>query len=555
MRRSLGLAAFVCAASVLASPALGAQGLSALDAAADSAMAGFTSPGSPGGVVAVVRGGEVVFAKGYGSAHLEHDAPITPETVFYIGSVSKQFTAFAAALLAEQGRIDLDADVQTYLPELDLDRPVTVRQLVHHTSGLRDSFGLLSLAGVRDGDLVTQEIVRDLVLRQRGLNAEPGAAFGYSNSNYIALAEIVERVTGEPFRAWMEEAVFGPLGMAQTFVGDDHREVVLGRAASYAPRGRGYRTFPAAFSAYGAGGIYSTVGDLARWLGNLGTHEVGGSAVARQVLERGVLADGDTLSYAFGLFLDEHRGLRRVQHGGALAGYRAFLAYYPEIDAGVVALGNVTSFDGRAVAERVAEAAFAPEMGAPPPPEAVAADPDPVDLADPDAYVGTYYSPEMGMMLYVGRDSTGLTFGSDVASATELRPLSDTLFLDVPFGVRVRFDLGPGGQATGGAVLLGEGLPFVRQTPWLPGPDVLARYAGRYVSSELDTEYAVRVEDGGLVVSHPRLGDDPLVSIRQDEFASKLLGTVRVVRDASGTITGLRSTGPRASDVLFDRRE
>ena len=506
--------------------------------------------------MAVVRGGAVVFARGYGLADLEHGVPVTPETVFYTGSVSKQFTAFAVALLADQGRVALDADVRTYIPELDLDRPVTVRQMVHHTSGLRDSFGLLALAGVRDGDLVTQEVTRDLVLRQRGLNFEPGTEFSYSNSNYLLLAEIVERVTGESFRAWMQETVFGPLGMDHTFVGDDHREVISGRAASYARRGEGFRGADSPFSAYGAGGVYSTVGDLARWLGNVGTHAVGGAAVARQVLERGVLAGGDTLSYAFGLFVDEHRGLRRVQHGGALAGYRSFLASYPEIDAGVVVLGNVASLDPGRVADRVAEVAFAADMDAP---EPVAArdepDPGPVALADPGAYVGSYYSQGLGMMLYVKQGGGGLTLNTDFAPPVELRPLSDTLFLDVGFGVNLRFDLGPDGQPTGGAVLIGDGVPFVRTTPWSPSPEALAEYAGRYTSPELGTSYDVRVEGDGLVVSNARRGDDPLVAIREDEFASTLLNQVRVERDAEGAVTGLRSTTARTVGVRFEREE
>ena len=552
-RRLLPLAlAVTCAAAPRA------QDAPVLDAVADSTMAAYAVAGSPGGVVAVARGGEVVFAKGYGLAHLEHGAAITPETVFYIGSVGKQFTAFAVAVLAERGDLSLDADVRTYLPELDLERPVTVRQLVHHTSGLRDSFGLLSLAGVRDGDLVTQDIVRDLVLGQRGLNFDPGTEYGYSNANYIALAEIVERVTGETFRAWMEANVFGPLGMDRTFVGDDHREVVPGRAASYRPRGDGFVSADSPFSAYGAGGIYSTVGDLARWLGNFGTHRVGGPAVARQMLERGVLANGDTLDYAFALVPGEHRGLRRVQHGGALAGYRSFLAYYPEIDAGVVALGNVASFNGQGVADRVAEVAFASDMDAPPQTEAPAdePDPEPVTLADPAAYVGSYYAGDIGMMLYVEPDSSGgLTIRSDFAPPVELRPLSDTLFLDVGYGVDVRFDLGLDGQPTGGAVLIGDGLPFVRRTLWSPEPEALAGYAGRYVSPEVGTAYTVRVEEDGLVVSHPRRGDDPMVPIREDEFASKLLGTVRIERDAGGAVTGLRSSDPRARGVLFDKQE
>ncbi|MEM1054458.1 MAG: serine hydrolase domain-containing protein [Bacteroidota bacterium] len=524
-------------------------------------MRAYDAPGSPGGAVAVVRAGEVVFAKGYGAAHLEHEAPITPETVFYIGSVGKQFTAFAIAMLAERGMIDLDANVHTYLPELDLDRPVTVRQLVHHTSGLRDSFGLLTMAGVRDGDLVTQEIARDLVLRQRELNFKPGTEFGYSNSNYIALAEIVERVTGDSFRAWMEREVFRPLGMNHTFVGDDHREIVPGRAASYRPAGDGFALADSPFSAYGAGGIYSTIGDLVHWIRNFRTHEVGGAAVADQMLERGVLADGDTLRYAFALFRDGHRGLSRIQHGGALAGYRSFLAYYPEIDAGVLTLGNVASFDSRGIAERVAETAFADAMEIPQRPEAPTEEaeetsaPQPVTLANPEAYIGSYYSEALGMTLHVEREGDGYTIRSDVAPPTELRPLSDTLFLDVGFDVSIRFDLDADGTATGGAVLIGDGFQFVRTEPWVPAPAELAAYVGRYASSEVGTAYEVRLDGDSLVMSHPRRGEMPLIPSQEDEFVSLLLGNVSMERDAAGAVTGLRASFGRVEGLLFEKGE
>ena len=316
------------------------------EGAIDQQLAGFDER-SPGVAVAVVRGGEVVFENGYGAANLEHGVPITPETVLSTGSVGKQFTAFAIAMLADQGHLGLDDDVSSHVPEFSVGQRVTVRHLLHHTSGVRDTWGLLGLAGRRDGDLVSKEVALDLILRQRGLGFEPGARFEYSNSNYILLAEVVERVTGEPFRSWMQDHVFGPLQMRHTFVGDDHREIIAGRAASYAPTAGGYDEEVLPYSIYGSSGVYSTVGDLARWLSNFGTAEVGGDAVARQMRQRGVLADGDTLDYALGVFVDEHRGLQRIQHSGSIAGYRSFVAYYPEIDAGVVVLGNGSSSQPR----------------------------------------------------------------------------------------------------------------------------------------------------------------------------------------------------------------
>jgi CubicO group peptidase (beta-lactamase class C family) len=200
----------------------------------DALFAEWAKPDSPGCAVAVVRGGKIIHAKGFGMADLEHEIPITPQTVFYIGSVSKQFTAFAIVLLARAEKLSLDDDVRKYWPELlDFGRPLTIRHLIHHTSGLRDYFELFSLAGRGESDLITQHDLLDIIQKQRALNFPPGDRHLASNSNYALLAAIVERVTGESFHDWMAKTIFEPLGMSRTQVGDDHQRIIKGRAWSF----------------------------------------------------------------------------------------------------------------------------------------------------------------------------------------------------------------------------------------------------------------------------------------------------------------------------------
>ena len=526
----------------------------------DQQLARFDDERSPGAAVAVVQGGAVVFARGYGSSNLEYGVPITTETVFYIGSVGKQFTAFAIALLADQGRLSLDEEIHTFLPELGVDQPVTVRQLLHHTSGLRDSFGLLGLAGGRDGDLVTQEIVRDLILRQRGLNFEPGTEFSYSNSNYILLAEIVERVTGDSFRSWMRENVFEPLGMNHTFVGDDHREIIPGRAASYAPEGGGYAKEVRPFSAYGAGGIYSTVGDLAHWLRNFRTAEVGGSAVARQMRERGILANGDTLGYALALFVDEHRGLQRIQHGGALAGYRSFIAYYPEIDAGVVTMGNVSSFNSGGVADNIAEAffedAFEPEDAA----EVTEAepagsdyDPDSFDPAVFDAYAGRYEVDGSGYVQTYVRRGDRFYVQEDGEPEYELVPVGPATFEFQGVNATAEFVVGDDGEVARLVYTRGASYSAIRLTDdrdVTPGD-----YAGRYVSREVGAVYTVRVEGSDLVLAHPRLSEHvTLHYVTGERFRGGWPVTgLAFERGTDGTVTGFVAESVRTQGVRFNK--
>jgi uncharacterized protein (TIGR03067 family) len=314
----------------------------------DALFAEWAKPDSPGCAVAVVRGGRVLYAKGYGMADLEHNVPITPRTVFYIGSVSKQFTAYAVVRLAQQGKLSLDDEARKYLPEFhDFGKPVTIRHLIHHTSGLRDYFELLKQAGTREGDLITQKDLLGMIWKQRELSFPPGERHQYSNSNYALLATIVERVTGESLRDWMAHNVFTPLGMKDTLVCDDHQQIIKDRAWSYRsdPVTKGtFKTVVFPYSGYGAGGIYSTVEDLARWVSNVAKPREGDDLVIHQMFERGRLNSGQSIDYASALVVNEHRGLKRIGHTGSLAGYRAYVGLFPDQDLGVIVLSNLASF-------------------------------------------------------------------------------------------------------------------------------------------------------------------------------------------------------------------
>jgi CubicO group peptidase (beta-lactamase class C family) len=367
----------------------------------DQLMAPYTGSDRAGGVVAVTRGGAIVFARGYGMANLEDGLANSPATVFHVASVSKQFTAFAVATLADQGRLALDDDVRRYLPEVpDFGRTITLRHLLTHTSGLRDQWDLWGLSGGLLGDVIRQQDLLRLVQRQRELNFDPGAEYLYSNTGFMLLSEVVARVTGQPFPDWMHDNVFVPLGMSATQVYDDVERLVPGRAYSYQQGAGGVRKSVLSYANMGATSLFTTVPDLARWLRNWHTAAVGGPTVLAMMQQRGVLTRGDTLPYALGIGVDTWRGQRRLSHSGSDAGYRAFLSYFPALDAGVIVLGNAAVFNAGGVAEQVAEVFLARDL-APPAPAAPAAPriatpapwrPGPADLA---AFAGSYLSPEL----------------------------------------------------------------------------------------------------------------------------------------------------------------
>lgn len=311
----------------------------------------------PGAVAAVVQDGLVIASAAYGLASLEHGLGLSARTVLDVGSVSKQFTDFAIVLLAQRGLLNLDDDIRTHLREVpNFGTPIRIRHLIHHMSGIREIYGSLALTGWQAGDGIVQEDALGLVTHMRELNFEPGTEYLYCNTAYMLLADIVSRASGKPFAAFMEDEIFGPLGMEFTTIMAQKGQVMSGAADSYAlADGEWVRVFDNS-GIQGAGGIYTTVGDLARWLYNFRTARVGGPAAIAQMQERGVLSDGDTLRYAFGLDVGTYRGLRTLAHSGSSAGYRARLLYFPDEDLGILQQANSALTATPALMEMLADA-------------------------------------------------------------------------------------------------------------------------------------------------------------------------------------------------------
>ena len=526
----------------------------------DQAMAHY-GPTTPGAAVGVVRGGRLVFARGYGMADLTHGVPFTPETPTNIGSTSKQFTAFAVATLAADGRVDLDADVRTYLPELpDLGQTVTVRHLLTHTSGYREFLNALALGGWQMGDAFRREGLVELIQRQPALQNAPGAEFNYNNTGYALLATLVERVTGETFPAWMAANAFAPAGMTRSVVRATPTQVVPGRAAGYraAPEG-GYADLPDLPGAMGAGGIYSTVPDLARWMQVYATRA--GDAVVGPMTTSYVLTDGDSTNYGFGLALGTWRGQRRFQHGGADVAHRAQFVYFPDLDGGVIVLSNDAAFDASGTADDVAGWFFADDLApvaAPTAaPVATAFDPATYDPATFDAYAARYAMDEMPTFVLTFSREGDVLYGQATGQPRfPLTPTSDSTFALTVVEASLTFHHDARGVHTGRVTLHQNGDHTATRLPdaAADGPD-LASIAGRYHSEELDATYTLAVEDGALMLRHRRFpAPIPLVHRAGDAFSASFpISTVDVERDADGRVTGLRVGNGRTRDVRFVR--
>ena len=420
---------------------------------------------TPGGVVAVVRGGKLVFARGYGMANLEHGIPNTPATVYHMASVSKQFTAFATLLLADEGRLSLDDDIRTHLPELpDFGTRITIRHLIHHTSGIRDQWTLWGMAGGRLDDVITHADLMNLIRRQKELNFTPGAEYLYSNSGYTLLSEIVARVAKEPFGVFMKKRVFDPLGMKNTQIYDDHERLVKGRADSYRRNESGqWSKAVLSYANRGATSLFTTAPDLALWLDNYRTGKVGGTRLVQQMQQRGVLNKGDTLTYAAGLVIWKDRGLQAISHGGSDAGFRTSVSYYPEVETGIILLGNEAGFNTSQFSDDVAEAFFGDRMKtSPPAPAAQQQTPPPPapwmpTPAELQAYAGVYYSPELETRYEVVIRNDTLIARHRRHGDIAMRPVRADNFRAAPFYFNeIRFERDSQGKVTGMRVSAGR---------------------------------------------------------------------------------------------------
>jgi CubicO group peptidase (beta-lactamase class C family) len=429
-------------------------------AAIDALFAEVDKPESPGCAVGVIEDGKLTFAKGYGRASLEQGTPITPRTVFDLGSVSKQFMAATVMLLVEDRVLSLDDDVRKFLPELAQigSERITLRSMLHHTSGLRDYIGLLLMAGWRYEDWTTAGEALSLLARQRGLDFSPGTRYSYSDTNYFLLSQVVERATGKPWRELAAQRLFAPLGMTHTEVLDDHTRVVPGRAASYEPRlGSGFALATSAWDQTGDGAVETSIEDLARWEANFATARVGGSRLVREMETPGRLTTGETIQYGLGLFLDHYRGLLRIGHNGDWLGYRASLWRFPVERTSVAVLCNVSSIDAAERADRVIDEVLAGKFRAvsgffdtlasllapstsisPPPAEAFGA-PGPIV---PEDFAGLYWSPELGVSWRIEVERGTLVLRHRVFGDPTLAPVGPNVFRAGP--MRLTFAPGTG---------------------------------------------------------------------------------------------------------------
>lgn len=514
MRRHSLLLAALCFS--IAAPAAVAAARAPSTAQVDALFAQWDKPDSPGAVVAVLKDGKVVFQGAYGMADIEREAANKAATSFHIASLSKQFTAFAIHLLAQDGKLGLDDDVRKYLPELpDYGTPITINQLLHHTSGLRDQWNLLTMAGWRLDDVITEDDVLNIVRRQKSLNFKPGQEHLYCNTGYTLLGLIVKRVSGRSLQAFAQERMFAPLGMEHTRFQENYRTLVKGRASSYVrgPDGA-YQYVALSFSNVGATSLFTTSGDLARWDENFYDARVGGKSLLVQMQSKGKLANGSVLPYAAGLVMQNYRGLDVVEHGGSDAGFRANLMRFPKQHFSVMILSNAGDLNAGKLTRDVADLYLADALGAAPPAAKAAATPAATPAATVevsiaaaalDAFVGEFVlAPNFSLRFT--REGERLMVEPSGQERLPVFASGERTFFSKAVDARFTFEL-PGKDGTvDGGVLHQNGRNMPARRVKARGADVaqLGERSGEFYSDELHVLYTLAHQDGRLVLRHPR---------------------------------------------------
>ena len=510
----------------------------------DQIFAPFNRPGSPGCSLGVIRDGAFVYRKSYGQASLELNVLLSPESVFYVGSISKQFTAASVVLAAEQGSLSLDDDVRKYIPDLpDYGHKITLRQMLNQTSGLRDFFSLIYFSGRDPADFNSPAEILKLIESQRGLNNTPGDEWVYSNSNYFLLGIVLERATRKTLAQFAEENIFRPLGMTHTRFYDDASAVVPGRVPAYYPdeNGKFLVGWSTTYSIVGGGGLMTTVDDLLKWDDNFYSNRLGKGTLLKELETAGVLNNGKQTMYGMGLMLENYRGLPVVEHDGSLFGYRADMLRFPAQKFSVICLCNLSSGDPSLRSRQVADLYLKDSL------QPNAEPPTTTDktLPDPAVFAGQYFDPHAFAIFGFTAENGNLQWGQAMQrlSANQFRNYMGDLITFEAHADSLKAIWERNGQV----IYAGEKLRELH----LSNAE-LKEFVGDYRSREVDGEFHIAFEQAQLVL---KIGNNPpvkLTPIARDEFNAE--GSLIVVFDRdAGKVSGLTASASQARGVKFTR--
>ncbi|HUS02185.1 MAG TPA: serine hydrolase domain-containing protein [Chitinophagaceae bacterium] len=524
----------------------------------DALFTKWNNTSSPGCAIGIVRNDSLIYAKGYGLANIEYQVPITPETIFHMASVSKQFSAYSIVLLARQGKLKLDDDIHKYLHWFpDLKQKITIRHLLNHTSGIRDQWQLLAISGTRLDDVIMQEHIVKLLSKQQALNFKPGEQYSYSNSGFTMLAEIVRSVTGQTLRQFTDSAIFKPLGMNNTHFHDDYNEIVKNRAYSYGRKNSNeYFNSILSYSNAGATSLFTNVTDMAKWIMNLYNPKIGTQKDIEQLTQKGILNNGKEQSYALGIVVDKYKGWKQYSHSGGDAGYRTYITAFPDLKMGFIVFSNLGNVNTVGQTYDIVDLFIrdtAAKLSAAP---AVIDSSKAIlkDVVNARKFAGDYLS-DAGVPFSFKLNDQILYWERFGRSDLLLKGGKDTFL--VAQSLQVKFVFGTKGKDT-----------LVNQY-WPEGERLLIKYTldnnqtqkqlqaytGTYYSPELDTKYKIVLKENKLLLTHNKYEDSKVTLIGKDDLRTDhwWMGHLKMLRNNKNDIAGFEVNDGRIMHLRFNK--
>ncbi|MCW5909886.1 MAG: beta-lactamase family protein [Cyclobacteriaceae bacterium] len=507
---------------------------------------------TPGVAVAVQQGDKIIYNKAFGLADLEHNVPNTPSTVFESGSVAKQFTAMSILLLAAEGKLSLTDDIRKYVPEIPkYSTTITIQMLLNHTSGLKDWGSVGSLTGwPRTTRIYTQDLALQIMSKQKSTNYTPGTEYSYSNANYSLLVTIVERVSGKSLADFTEEKLFKPLGMTHTQWRDNFREIVPNRAIAYRKNKDAYEQLMPFEDIHGHGGLLTTTGDLLKWNTLLETQAIGGDQVYNWRVQKGKLTNRKEIEYAAGLFVSNFYTatfdkFNEISHSGSTAGYKAWLAYYPEKKVSIVALSNDAGFNPTQTGRQIARIMLSSNTQHQPEMADTFEKLSNLKLREPDLkkFEGIWRSIRHMNVQVLERKGDQILQNNTVLSAAH----PDTLY---HYGLQKWIYTKPGRITV---VAQQDTLSYIKVAPPDLSSKSLTALAGTYYSDEADATYKVEIKNNEAWINNKPFAPYKLIPSFKDGFFSDDGNLYEFRRDKKGRVTQLLVSTGRAIHVPFNK--
>jgi len=518
---------------------------------------------TPGGVIGVIKDGRFIFKKAYGLADYDTKTLNTTFTLFNLASTSKQFTAAGVLLLAKEKKLSIKDDIRKYLPDFpDYGYTITIENLIHHTSGIKSSDVLCLMAGTlfsennREGDY-------NFIARQKSLNFRPGDEYMYSNSGYILLAKIVEKVSGMSFSKFVEENIFKPVGMTHTFIYDNPDKISDNTATGHLREGDGKFTESGYKNSTltGISNVYTNIEDLLLWDNNFYSNKLGRWDFTREMTALTPLNNGEKCNYAFGLEVSEYKELKTISHGGGSGDFSTFYLQIPSEKVSVICLFNISA-GATNLAYRVADLFVTGNQQ-----HAVTSNkPEKADIDSSLLQVctGKYFDNDYWFEVTITREGDHLVFDAPYQGRFEIYPSSDTSFFVTFADLQVVFSKNEKGEIIKGAIIQGNDkfyLTYLGTSTSSPSGEQLAQYAGDFYCEDIDVTYPVLLKDNKLYIILPESTADfchtkvesELIPEHDDYFASPVSG-IKFTRDTDNEVNGfiLKNVG-RVRNLVFSK--